>query len=126
MAAMLVEIGDWEHECCGPAYERDTVVDLTCRVVPAGNDGGARYVESHHGLDSEHLGSPSSEVIQVRGRVADLCIQHPDGSTEPIERLPGGRALRGFDDDDDGRLQRPWTGEPVVNDSNRYLLTLAE
>jgi len=30
---IVVEVGDWEHECCGPAYERNSVVDVTCLVV---------------------------------------------------------------------------------------------
>jgi hypothetical protein len=115
---IVVEVGDWEHECCGPAYERDSVVDVTCLVVPEPDGSGVRYVESHHDLTTRH------PVIQLRGRVSDLCIEHPDGSTDPLERLPSGRALRGFDDDDDGHLVRLWTAEPVVNDSNRFLLTL--
>ena len=120
MAAVdiVVEVGDWEHECCGPTYQRDTVVDLTCLVVPGQGHATTRYVESHHGLTTRH------ETVRLRGRLSDLFIEHPDGSREQIARLPSGRALRGFDDGDDGHLERPWTGEPVVNDSNRFLLTV--
>jgi len=117
---IVVEVGDWEHECCGPAYERDSMVELTCLVVPGPDDAGVRYVESHHELTTRH------NTVEVRGRMADLWIEHLDGSTESILRLPSGRALRGFDDDDDGHLEQPWTGEPVTNDSNRYFLTIAQ
>jgi hypothetical protein len=113
----VVEVGDWEHECCGPAYERDSLVELSCLVVP-GSGGVVRYLETHHG--------PSGEVepVEVRGRVADVHIVHTDGSTEQIQRLPSGRALRGFDDRDDGHLERAWTGEPVANDSYQFLVTV--
>lgn len=111
-----MEVGDWEHECCGPAYERDSVVELSCLVVSG--TVGTRYVESHHGLGGE------VEPVDVRGRVDDLRIVHADGSTDQIQRLPSGRALRGFDDEDDGHLERAWTGEPVSNDSNQFLVTV--
>lgn len=115
---MVVEVGDWEHECCGPAYERDSVVELTCLVV-AGPDGGtSRYVESHHCLTGSH------RTVEFRGRVADVHIVHPDGSSEAIRRLPSGKALRGLDEEDDGHLEQPWTGDPVTSDSDRYLLTV--
>jgi hypothetical protein len=121
--SVVVEVGDWEHECCGPAYERDTVVELTCFAIPRGDDdpvlGGVRYLETHHdGLTTNY------KTTSIRGRVSDLAIEHLDGSIEPIERLPGGRAIRGFDDDDDGRLEQQWTGLAVINDSNRFLVTI--
>ncbi len=114
---IVVEVGDWDHECCGPSYERDSVVDIDCLVVSR-PDAAARYVESHHDRTT------GQGVRKVRGRVTDLRIVHPDGSTESIERLPSGRALRGFDDADDGHLEQPWTGEPVLKDSSQFLLTI--
>ena len=114
----VVEIGDWEHECCGSTYERNSVVELTCLVV-SGRDGNARYVESHHDLTTRH------PTTTVSGRVADIAIRHLDGTTEQLERLPSGRALRGFDDADDGRLAQPWTDVPVSNDSNDFRITIA-
>jgi hypothetical protein len=115
---IVVEVGDWEHECCGPAYERDSVVELTCLVVSGQAEPPTRYVESHHDLTARPT------TARVRGRVADICIEHVDGSTELIERLPSGRALRGLDEDDDGHLEHPWTGEPVTNSSNRFFVTV--
>ncbi len=111
----LVEIG-WDHECCGPAYERNLVVELTCRRAPG--HGTDRYVEVRHAADERDL-------VRVRGRVLNLFIVHPDGSAEEIDRLPGGDALLGFDGHDDGHLERPWTGEPVVADSHRHLVEIA-
>jgi hypothetical protein len=115
----VVEVGEWEHECCGPSYERDTVVELTCFVVVGPEPAPTRYVESHHGLTTQH------DTIQIRGRVVALAIQHADGSTEEIERLPSGRALCGFDDHDDGQLEQPFTDVPVISDSARFLVTMA-
>lgn len=115
----VVEVGGWEHECCGAAYERNTVVDITCRVV-VGHDGEARR---HRG--SAHDLAEDGGAVHVRGRVADISIQHTDGSTEQIERLPSGRALRGFDDRDDGHLEQLGTGRAVLADSSHFLVTIA-
>jgi hypothetical protein len=27
---VVVEVGDWEHECCGEAIERNQLVDFQC------------------------------------------------------------------------------------------------
>lgn len=113
-----VVVGGWEHECCGPAYERDAVVELTCLVV-TGNPADPHYVESHHDLATD------ADTVVLCGRVVDIRIEHRDGSSEQIRRLPSGRALRGFDEHDDGHLERPWTGEPVTSDSDRYVVTIA-
>jgi hypothetical protein len=115
---IVVEVGGWEHECCGPAYERDALAQLTCHIVSAPDGTAARYVESRHGSASPQT------TTEVRGRVVDLHIQHADGSTEPLQRVPSGSALRGVDEDDDGHLEQPWTGVPVTDDSQRYLVTL--
>ena len=68
---VVVEVGDWEHECCGPAYERDSLVELTCRDVSEPGASAARFVESHHDLGSE------SGIVRVRGRIADIHIRTP-------------------------------------------------
>lgn len=116
----VVEVGGWEHECCGSSYERQAVLDLTCLVIRRQDRTPVRYVESHHDVTSQR------DTVRLRGRVADIWIRHPDGSAEPIERLPSGSALRGFDDQDDGHLERPWTGEPVTSDSDSFLITIAD
>ena len=113
----VVEVGGWEHECCGPSFEREAVVQLDCLVIP-GSDRD-RLVETHHDLETSH------QLVTVQGRVVDIAIQHPDGSVEQLRRLPSGRALRGFDEVDDGHLERAWTGEPVVTDSDEFILTIA-
>lgn len=114
-----VEIGSWEHECCGPAFERSEVVELRCFIVSGGSDRADRFVETHHDLDTTH------DQFTVRGRVVDISIVHPDGSIEPVDRLPSGAALRGFDEHDDGHLETPWTGEPVTADAASFLITIA-
>lgn len=114
----IVEIGGWEHECCGPALERNEIVELRCFEIHEDADRGPRLVETHHDL------SAAPDVV-VRGRIVDISIRHTDGSIEPLERLPSGRALRGFDAHDDGQLVRPWTGGLVTADSDEFLITIA-
>lgn len=114
-----VEIGGWEHECCGPAIERNEVVEFSCFTVSGGGDSATRLIETHHDLDATH------DHVVVRGRVVDISVLHTDGSTELLARLPSGRALRGFDEHDDGHLETAWTGESVTADSDTFLITIA-
>jgi hypothetical protein len=114
---VVVEVGGWEHECCGPSYERGETVEVICLDLSGPHPSSTRFVASHHDLTTGH------GVVTIRGRVADVGILHPDGSVEALLRLPGGRALRGFGDDD-GLLERPGNGQPVVADSDRFLVTL--
>jgi hypothetical protein len=108
---VTVEVGDWEHECCGPAIERNDVVDLGClRWRDA--DGQVRLIETHHDSPIE---------TRVRGRVVDILVLAEDGSSTPVLRVPSGVALRGFDDEDDGHLETPWSGE-LVDERNRHFL----
>jgi hypothetical protein len=102
---VVVEVGGWEHACCGPAIERDQLVDLGCirNVAP---DGGVSLSETRHEVESE---------IRVRGRVCDIQVARLGQPARPVLRLPSGRALRGFDDEDDGHLEDPWTGELLAD-----------
>ncbi len=43
---------------------------------------------------------------------------------QPVLRLPSGRALRGFDDHDDGHLEDPWTGEVIATGTEEFLVTV--
>ena len=48
-----------------------------------------------------------------------------DGRTaQPILRVPSGSALRGFDDEDDGHLEDPWTGDEITSESREFLVTV--
>lgn len=112
-----VEVGGWEHDCCGPSYERNSIVKITCRIL-RDERLGVRYVESHHdAFDGD-------ETDELRGRIADIQIVHPDGDAEPILRLPSGRSLRGFDDEDDGHLEHAYIGESVTHDSESFVIIL--
>ena len=106
----MVEVGGWEHACCGPAIERNQLVDLSCFRVLA-PDGGVNLSETHHDLEP---------VIRVRGRVRDIQVVRAGQSAQPVLRLPSGNALRGFDEDD-GHLEDPWTGE-ILPDGDDFLL----
>ncbi|WP_432548292.1 hypothetical protein [Kineococcus sp. SYSU DK004] len=112
---VVVEVGDWEHDCCGGAVERDQVVDLRCIrwVDPAGQ---VHLVESHHDT-GVHAGE------RVRGRVVDLHVVE-DGVAREVLRVPSGQALTGWDPHDDGHLEDPWTGEVLTTTAREFLVTV--
>ena len=101
---VVVEVGSWEHECCGPAIERGDIVDLGCQ---RGTDEQGRQTLT----ESRHEDCPE---VRVRGRVRDIHVIRDGQPAEAVSRVPSGKALRGFDPDDDGHLEAPWTGEPVA------------
>ncbi|MCI2239119.1 hypothetical protein MO973_31780 [Paenibacillus sp. TRM 82003] len=111
---IVVEAGDREHECCGAAIERDDVVTFDCihHVEP---DGRVRLIESHHDRGTSE---------RVKGRVSDIHVVQDAGASRPILRVPSGSALRGFDPEDDGHLEDPWTGEVITSDSTDFLVTV--
>lgn len=111
---MVVEVGGWEHECCGAAYERGQLVDLNC-VSYLGGDGRNCFSEVHHVTVPDR---------RVRGRITDIAMVLDDGSTRAILRLPSGAALRHFDDDDDGLLRDPWSERLVGEISSEFILTV--
>ena len=109
----MVEVGGWEHECCGASIERSQLVDLGCLRV-ARPDGETRLSETHHDLEPE---------LRVRGRVRDIQVVRLGQPAQPVLRLPSGRALRGLDAEDDGHLEAPWTGE-VLPRGDDFLVTV--
>jgi hypothetical protein len=113
---VVVEVGGWEHACCGKAIERNQLVDFRCvRYLAAG--GQPRLIESHHELDF-----PADERVQ--GRVTEIRVVGDGGTAQPILRVPSGPALRGFDDDDDGQLEDPWTAAVIPSSSGDFLVTV--
>jgi hypothetical protein len=113
---VVVEVGDWEHECCGEAIERNQLVDFRC-IHYEGPDGQIRLIETHHGLDV-----PAD--ARVRGRVTEIQVVQESGTARPILRVPSGQALLGFDDGDDGHLEDPWTGDVIASGSRDFLVTV--
>jgi hypothetical protein len=113
---VVVEVGDWEHECCGPAYERGQVVDLTCMVVTT-PEGATVLVETRHEIGVHW------PLEHVRGRVVDLEAVCTDGTSQAVLRVPDGSSLCGFGEDD-GHLEDPWTGEVVVSSRNEFRVTV--
>jgi len=101
---VVVHLDGWEHSCCGDPVERDQLVGWGCRRTD--DTAGATLTRTHHHLEPE---------VDVDGRVVDLLVVRPGGEPEPVHRVPGGRALRGFDPDDDGHLEQPWTGVEVAH-----------
>jgi hypothetical protein len=111
-----VEVGDWEHECCGAAIERNDVVDLDC-IRYTDPDGRVHLVETHHDLDVQ----PRE---RVGGRVVDIHLVEEGGATRTLLRIPSGQALTGWDDSDDGHLEDPWTGQVIASQSRDFLVTV--
>lgn len=113
---VVVEVGDWEHECCGGPIERDQVVDFTCLLI---TEPGAqpRLIETHYELEG------ARPVERIQGRVVDIEVVLAPGSTRSILRVPSGTALCGFGEDD-GHLEDPWTGEVVTSPRNDFLITV--
>ena len=109
---VVVEVGGWEHACCGPAIERNELVDLGCLRVLA-PDGEVNLSETHHELEPD---------VRVQGRVRDIHVARPGGPSQPVLRLPSGEALRGYDDEDDGHLEDPWTGELLPDGADFVLI----
>ena len=110
---VVVEVGGWEHACCGPAIERNQLVDLGCVPVVAADDE-VQFSETHHELEPE---------TRVQGRVRDIQVVRLGQPAQPVLRLPSGAALRGFDDGDDGHLEDPWTGE-LLPDGFQFLVVV--
>jgi hypothetical protein len=111
---VVVEVGGWEHQCCGEAIERNQVVAFGC-LRDTGPDGEARLIETHHHVDAE---------VSVRGRVTEILLVRDGGPPQPILRIPSGQAMRGFDTADDGHLEDPWTGNVITPDIREFLVTV--
>lgn len=111
---VTVEVDVLDHMCCGETIERGDRVDLACtrRQDP---DGRVRVTATHHASRVE---------TRVRGRVVDIVSVAEDGSARPVLRIPEGRALRGLDEDDDGHLEAPWTGELVQDRGRTFVVTV--
>lgn len=112
--SVVVEVGGWEHECCGAAIERNDVVTFDCLCLMR-QDGHMRLLESHHDLGASE---------RVHGRVIDIQVVDDAGALRPILRLPSGSALRGASTDEDAHLQDPWTGEVITSGSSAFLVTV--
>ena len=111
---ILVEVGGWEHECCGAALERRSEITLTC-ISPDERFDGGHLVYSTHGM--------KSPAYRCAGHVVDLWLVDEAGHRQPIQRVPSGPALRGFDESDDGAI-RSETGEIIAAHSGRFLVEL--
>ena len=111
---VVVQVGGWEHECCGEAIERNQLIDLSC-VRRTAKDGQSRLVWASHDTPGEE---------QIQGWVTELHVMLDGGAAQPILRVPSGQALCGFDDEDDGHLEGPWTGEVITSRTGQFLVTV--
>jgi hypothetical protein len=113
---VVVEVGGWEHACCGEAIERNQLVDFQC-FRREGPKGGVRLIESHHG----GLDVPTDE--RVRGRVTEIQVVQ-DGDAPSILRVASGQELQAAEEADEGLLEDPWTGEAIPSGSWEFLVTV--
>jgi hypothetical protein len=103
MTEVVVQVGGWEHECCGEAVEVNQIVDFGC-LVRRRASGEEQFVETHHDDESD---------VRIQGRVTDISVVDIHGARRSIASIPSGSALRGFDPQDDGQLKEQYTGEIV-------------
>ncbi|WP_432573598.1 hypothetical protein [Kineococcus sp. SYSU DK005] len=54
----------------------------------------------------------------------DIHLMEEGKPTRALLRIPSGQALTGWDDDDDGHLEDPWTGEVITSTSRTFLITV--
>ena len=113
---VVVEVGGWEHACCGEAIERNQLVDFQC-FRREGPDGEVRLVESHHG----GLDVPTD--VRVRGRVTEIQVIR-DADAPSILRVPSGQELHASEEADGDPLEDPWTGDAIPSWSWEFLVTV--
>ena len=110
-----IEVGGWEHGCCGPELVRFTNVEWTVMAAPDG-----RLVETHHGLDE----TEGLKVTDVTGTIVELEAIERDGSRTTIARVPSGRALRGMDEDDAGDVIELYTDRLIDVSDDGFIVTV--
>ncbi|CAL4858928.1 hypothetical protein [Microbacterium sp. MM2322] len=115
MRRLEVEVGEWEHSCCGPELSRFTNVEWTVFTAPNG-----RLVETHHGLDDLQ----GLEVVEVAGTIVEVEAIERDGSRTPITRIPSGRALGGRDEEDTGDVIELYTDRVVDVSDEGFIVTI--
>jgi hypothetical protein len=112
-----VDYGGWEHECCGDAaalgdrVRWDVFLPMTGDVA-----NGAELMESHHG--------GLANGVHLVGTVAHIAAVGSTGTRHAVARIPSGRAVRGFDPDDDGRLDILEDGSRRRSRTNEFVVTL--
>ncbi|GAB2711199.1 hypothetical protein BKA24_002877 [Microbacterium marinum] len=112
MKRIEIEVGDWEHDCCGPEVRRHTEVRWT--VIPA-VDGP--WTETHHDLTG-------IKTVVVAGTVVELEALQEDGSRIPITHLPSGPSLRKMGSGDRGDIIELHTGRVVDRSEGGFIVTV--
>jgi hypothetical protein len=110
--ALEIVVGGWEHDCCGSDIARGVRVEWT---YLSHTDG--RLYETHHDLEGV-------DALKVTGAVVDIELVQGDGSRVAITRIPGGRALRGFDARDDGEIKALHSEEILDASTAEFVVTL--
>ncbi len=96
-----IEVGGWEHECCGDPIAGNDFVDWAYLI-----DADGVRQETHH--------ETRAITGRVRGRVAEIDLL-VDGSRVAVDRVPSGAALSGLDSaPDDAVVTRLSDGADVT------------
>jgi hypothetical protein len=112
-----VDLGGWEHDCCGDAYEINDVVTKDLYLPFSGTlSGGADYMESHH----QHL----SGGVSVTGRVVGIEVAGPDGQYVAVTRLPSGADLNDLNEDGSDAVVELATGNVLDIEPDEYIVIL--
>lgn len=111
-----MEVGGWEHACCGQAIERNELVDFECFRLEE-PDGRVRLIESHHG------GLDVSTTERVRGRVTEIQVLQDEDALS-IMRVPSGDEMHAAEEADAHPLEEPWTGDPIPSKSWEFRVTV--
>lgn len=105
-----VVVGGWEHGCCGSAIALGDQVSWDISFY-----GGALH-ETHHEAEPG--------MTHVEGRVLGIEARFDGGRSAPITRVPSGRALNGFADDESATLVDAVTGEVVPDVAGGFRVRL--
>lgn len=111
-----MEVGGWEHACCGRAVERNELVDFECFPHEEPDDR-VRLIESHHG----GLDVPTSE--RIRGRVTEIQVLQDEDALS-ILRVPRADEMHTAEEADLHPREDPWTREPIPPRSWEFLVTV--
>jgi hypothetical protein len=112
-----VDLGGWEHECCGRAYEVGDDVTMTLYLPMGGTlSGDADYMESHHVL---LIGGSD-----VRGEVVGVEALGPDGVFVSVIRLPSAAEISDDCSPDSSRFLNDVTGKDLTNEPDEFIVVL--
>lgn len=111
---ITVDVGDWDHACCGDAFALDDIVTWEIFIPRDAKPLGSEYVQTRHGrLEGR---------VPVTGRVVAIAATRADGSATMLGAVPSGRALRGFEEYE---LREQYTDVVIDEEIHDFVVTLS-